>query len=265
MFGEIHIDEKWFYLSRDGECYLLAEGEELPHCTCKHKSHITKVMFLCAQARPRWDHHTNSMWDGKIGIWPVGRWEPAQRSSRNRPRGTLVWKNTSITKDVYRDLLTEKVLPAVKDKWPVGCTRNITIQQDGASSHISPDDEGWLDALAAGEGNWGQRIKLETQPPNSPDLNLNDLGFFRSLQSDYETECPANEEDIINFVQQSFDRYSSGKINKIWLTLQSVFNAILHVDGCNRYKIPHMKKDALERRGELPTVLPVDDIVNQYI
>ena len=48
LYDEIHIDEKWFYLTRDGEAYILVDGEVLPHRTCKHKSHITKVMFLCA-------------------------------------------------------------------------------------------------------------------------------------------------------------------------------------------------------------------------
>ena len=38
-------------------------------------------MFLCAQARPRWDNNANQMWDGKIGIWPIGEYVPAARTS----------------------------------------------------------------------------------------------------------------------------------------------------------------------------------------
>ena len=30
-------------------------------------------MFLCALARPQYDHTNNQMWDGKIGIWPFAR------------------------------------------------------------------------------------------------------------------------------------------------------------------------------------------------
>ena len=62
------------------------------HCV-KHKSHITKVMFLCAVARPHFNPCSNSWWDGKLGIWPIGDWELAKWKSKNRPEGTLVWKN----------------------------------------------------------------------------------------------------------------------------------------------------------------------------
>ena len=76
------------------------EGENPKHCI-KHKSHITKVMFLCAIVHPRFNPSANSWWDGKLGIWPIGDWEPAKHKSKNRPRGTLVWKNKAVTKEVY--------------------------------------------------------------------------------------------------------------------------------------------------------------------
>jgi hypothetical protein len=64
----VHIDEKWFQMCQDGEGYILLAGEEPP--VTKHKRNcIGKViMFLWAQARPRWDHHSKTQWDGKIGI-----------------------------------------------------------------------------------------------------------------------------------------------------------------------------------------------------
>ena len=37
----------------------------LSHYTTKHKSHIERVMFLCAVARPRYDNHARHVWDGK--------------------------------------------------------------------------------------------------------------------------------------------------------------------------------------------------------
>ena len=45
------------------------------------KQHIKKVMFLCATARPRFDHGRNAWFDGKLGIWPIVEYSrPAQRS-----------------------------------------------------------------------------------------------------------------------------------------------------------------------------------------
>ena len=55
------------------------------------------------------------------------------------------------------------------------------MQQDGAKLHIHPTDEAFLAGLAAlGVEN---KLLLYTQPANSPDTNINDLGFFRALQS----------------------------------------------------------------------------------
>ena len=75
MMDRIHVDEKWFFLSRQRERYLLLPEEKNPKWCVKSKSHITKVMFLCAVAHPRFNPCANSWWDGKLGIWPIGDWE----------------------------------------------------------------------------------------------------------------------------------------------------------------------------------------------
>ena len=118
MMDRIHVDEKWFFLSQQKERYLLLPEEKNPKWCVKSKSHITKVMFLCAIAHPCFNPSVNSWWDGKLGIWPIGDWEPAKRASKKRPRGTLVWKNKLVTKEVYHELLISKLLPAIVEKWP---------------------------------------------------------------------------------------------------------------------------------------------------
>ena len=112
----IHLDEKWFFLTREKELYLLVSDEKNPKRCIKHKSYIRKVMFLCAVARPRFNTSVNSWWDEKLGIWPIGDWEPAQWGSKNIPKETLVWKNKMVTKDVYRDLLINKLIPAILNR-----------------------------------------------------------------------------------------------------------------------------------------------------
>ena len=93
----IHINKKWFYLTRDGQCFIIAADEEEPYRHVQHKSFLTKIMFLCAVARPRYNANKNAWFDGKIGIWPIGKWEPAKQSSKKRAKGTPVWKNQCIT------------------------------------------------------------------------------------------------------------------------------------------------------------------------
>ena len=103
----IHIDEKWFYLTKDGQCFIIAADEEEPYRHVQHKSFLTKIMFLCAVARPRYDMRRNAWFDGKIGIWPIRKWEPAKRSLKKRAKGTPVWKNQCITRDVYHEYLIQ--------------------------------------------------------------------------------------------------------------------------------------------------------------
>ena len=64
----VHIDEKWFYLTKESERYYIVEGEEVVHRTCKSKRFITKVMFMCVVARPLYDVEVQVVFDGKIRI-----------------------------------------------------------------------------------------------------------------------------------------------------------------------------------------------------
>jgi hypothetical protein len=97
-------------------------------------------MFLCAQARPRvLPDGTHS--DGKNGIRPVGRWELAVKTSQNRPVGTPLWIDLSINTEVYLDLLFNKVVPAVIEKWPqhdfLDKKKIIQVQHDRAKPHTA--------------------------------------------------------------------------------------------------------------------------------
>nr|GMD78411.1 Transposase, Tc1-like protein [Ipomoea batatas] len=92
MYDRVHIDEKWFFLSRTSQKYYLLSEEDEPYRTCKSKKFITKVMFLCVVAHPRLDLERNEMFDGKIGIFPFVYKEAAKRRSKNREAGTLETK-----------------------------------------------------------------------------------------------------------------------------------------------------------------------------
>ncbi|OMO71334.1 hypothetical protein CCACVL1_18273 [Corchorus capsularis] len=118
MYDTIHIDEKWFYLTRKSVNYYLLLDEEEPHRMCKSKNFIPKVMFLTAVARPRFDAAGNVLFSGKIGVFPLVTTEPAKRSSVNRPASTIETKPiTTVNKDVMKKFLIDKVLPAIREKW----------------------------------------------------------------------------------------------------------------------------------------------------
>jgi hypothetical protein len=71
----------------------------------------------------------------------------------------------SITKEVYKEFLIDKVIPAIKSKWPIK-SETICIQQDNAKPHIDGDDPEFV-AVARADG-WN--IQLMNQPARSPDV-----------------------------------------------------------------------------------------------
>lgn len=119
----------------------------------------------------------------------------------------------------------------------------------------------------ASEG--GFDIRLTCQPPNYPDLNVLDLGFFKAIQSLQQKESINSIDGLIEAVEKSFDSFSTIQPDKIFLTLQSCMAEIMKVKGSNKYKIPHMKKDVLYNQGEIPRQLRCDPSliheVTQYL
>ena len=255
----IQIDEKWFYLTKDGQRFIIAVDEEEPYRHVQHKSFLTKIMFLCAVARPRYNMNKNAWFDGKIGIWPIRKWEPAKRSLKKCAKGTPVWKSQCITQEVYHEYLIQKFLPAVKERCPTSNGR-IWLQQDRAKSHILEDDMEFKEAV----DEIGLNLTMFTQSPNSPDTNILDLGLFRAIQS-FNDDCPANEGELIKLVEKAYGEYPLCKLIHVWLTLQSCLNMIIENDGGNDYKIPYMGKESLERRGLLPGVLDITPTANAWL
>ena len=80
--------------------------------------------------------------------------------------------------------------------------RKILIQQDGAKSHISADDDEFKEVLIDQNIN----AELYTQAANSPDVNLHDLGFFRAIQS-FNDAAPKNKEQLIQSVHEAYKNY----------------------------------------------------------
>ena len=150
--------------------------------------------------------------------------------------------------DIKRFLI-EKVLPRIYERWPAeDFGKTIFIQQDNAKTHVTVNDEEFQVAALQ----HGLDIQLMCQPPNSPDLNILDLGYFRAIQALQHHVCPKTVEDLVTAVEEAYDEYPPNLVNRVFLTLQSCMIEIMKIGGGNNYKIPHLKKDTLEREGLLP-------------
>ena len=130
------------------------------------------------------------------------------------------------------------VIDGVKRKMPWLKDIGITIQHDGAPGHNGVGNVATLDAAGL-EGGWN--IKFHTQPSQSPDLNINDLGFFASIKarvSHIKNKARTIPELLANF-KIAYDGYDGRTLDKIWAHQIDCWNEILKVDGSNQYKPPH--------------------------
>lgn len=110
------------------------------------------------------------------------------------------------------------------------------LQQDNAGPHALFGD---ATVEAAGrEGGW--KIRLVCQPPNSPDLNVLDLGFFNSIQSLQYQEETFTTDDLIAAVHRAFRNTLPDTIDRCFVTLQGVMIKVIEHHGHNDYKLPRI-------------------------
>ena len=108
-------------------------------------------------------------------------------------------------------------------------------------------------------------LVLVNQPPNSPDTNINDLAFFRSIASlQHKIGAGTNKGTLIGSVYEAYEQYHWKKLRNSWLTLQCCYNSIIESYGGNDYKLTHMNKEKLEREGQLPTSIIVSEWSGQF-
>ncbi|XP_074298849.1 uncharacterized protein LOC141629805 [Silene latifolia] len=197
----IHMDEKWFSKTKPSTRFYLGTGETDSYRCLQSKSFIEKVMFMSAIGRPKYGSNGELIFDGKIGIWPFVIQVPAQRNSKNRPMGTVETKCIeSINKQLTKEMILNCVLPAIKAKWPSNVSKHIIIQQDNARPHFSNDDPDFKKATTSD----GWQIELAYQTPNSPNLNVLDLGFFLG-QSNLSNKKKQSMKECIQYVQNVGD------------------------------------------------------------
>jgi hypothetical protein len=143
MQNIVHIDEKWYFMTKNGRKYYSVPEEDDPVRMVQNKNSIGKVMFLTAVGRPKYDEQQNLTFSRKLGVWPFVKVVPAARWSRNRDRGTLETKSVIVNRGVMRQYMIEKVISAIEKKWP-----REDAQQDNARTHLRPYDPAFLETVA---------------------------------------------------------------------------------------------------------------------
>ncbi|GMF17027.1 unnamed protein product [Phytophthora fragariaefolia] len=157
-----------------------------------------------------------------------------------------------MTRPLYRKLLVEKVFPAIRAKLPIRRGTTVIVQQDKAGPHVREDDA----ELETAEKVEGWRIKMRCQPPRSPDLNVLDLGVFASIQALQYRKAAYDAVSLIEAVQNAFDEIRWQTLDKCFVTLQKLMEAILVDSGGKSFKLPRV---CLAVNGRMPLSVKVSE------
>ncbi|CAN0505402.1 unnamed protein product, partial [Laminaria digitata] len=248
----VHLDESWFYLMREKDKVRVFPGEKPPKSPrVQHKSHLPKIMVVTANARPDPSHN----FDGKIGIWRICVIKTAQRSSKRRKRGEEYEFDCTIDAEWYKDWYIDELLPAIKKKMPWQRSKRVVVQQDGASPHTGKGNPEILNSAGMGRG-W--LVELVTQPAQSPDFNVNDLGFFASLKSRVWGMNACSIDELVEDIFEQYEEYDGDTLERVWQSLFKVYNQTLLAMGDNDFAVEHTGVRKRQREGTLEKVVKYD-------
>ena len=93
----------------------------------------------------------------------------------------------------------------------------------------------------------GLNIQFVKHPPQSPDLNVLDLGYFHSMKSLNQTKVCHELEDLVSAVVSSYVELDNMKFVNIWMTWKLVMLEIIKVGRYSTCVIPHINKAKLEK------------------
>ena len=243
----VHCDEKWFFMMHDGSVCRIFPDEHGKYTMPKpprltHKSRTPKLMFLVANARPRPEYN----FDGKIGIWYFAVERKAKRS--HKATGTIkgvtdILETYTVNAEVYRKLIISKggVMEAIREKmwWfkkgsgKPEAGQEIWLQHDGARPHTAKVNER---EYKKARQKHGFIITVCQQAPQSPDLNIEDIAFFNSLQSDTSCVATSNLFELRDAVNKCYEEYPTERLEACWRVLNINLRGILESEGDNDYK-----------------------------
>ena len=238
--NKVHLDETWYYLHRDAQHELRFPGQVAgPPRRTQSKRYIVKVMCLAVVGYPH--HRPDGSWfDGKIGLWPLTQVTPAVRNSRNRLVGAPVTSTVNMTAKRYVSYFTQAdgIVAKIRERLHHLRYSGIQLQQDGARPHIGGGAVTLINA-ALQDNNWN--AWMVNQSPQSPDLNVLDLGLFHGMKKNADT-IKGTGQDIKTCVERmhlAYQQYPSDRLQHVYGVLYEVYRLTLASNGDNSYKLPH--------------------------
>ena len=148
--------------------------------------------------------------------------------------------------DMFYEIVTKQLIPDIYDK--MADFDVVFVQMDNARPHVKriADLERIGKKRKRIKGKQMPLMKFVLQPANSPDTNLNDLCFFRSLSKfvqEHKREIEhsaANKDKFWNLIVEQYHEYHDReRLERCWDVKTAVTKCILDANGTNNYKLPH--------------------------
>ena len=106
-------------------------------------------------------------------------------------------------------------------------SKHIFIQQHNAKPHIAHNDREFMEEAMKDDF----FIQLVLQPPNSPNMNVLDLGFFRSIHALQYQKAACNVPQLLRAVSNAFDNLSPQCLRFVFIILQACMIEVIKRQG----------------------------------
>ena len=172
------LDESYFHCVT-GAMIRVHVDDATPIRHVRNHLHPPKVMVVVLVCAP----NEKLGRSGKVGMWRVAEDTISKRSSSIRDANVIYKKDITMDSDVYFDLWNREggIAAAIRTAFPDAKT--VYVQHDNAPAHVGKDVVNRiLDEV--NKNNVNPTIIIESQPANSPDTNVCDLGLFRSMKTE---------------------------------------------------------------------------------
>lgn len=217
----VDIDEKWFQLY-SFTCERYRDNSPRKKIPLLSKANIPKLIVITAIAKPNIEKNFN----GLVGIWRIQSDYEAKRSSINHKKGDVYKIDCTMTSEYFYELMHNEIMPAVSNRmyW----CQNIFIQIDNARPHVGKNNVQKLNDFG---DTLNPTVTVVNQPAQSPELNINDLGFFHSLNKRCQKHLPNNLDVLWDKLQVEFRSTKEETLNSLFSSKSRIVNQIISSRG----------------------------------
>ena len=117
--------------------------------------------------------------------------------------------------------MVDTIIPEIRKR--MSFAANFKIQQDNARPHIGHDNASRIKEATG--------VTIVNQPPQLPELNINDLGLWRSLSTHVDRYEKTELDTLFLSIQEAYRNIDASTLDKVWKTKCRVVQKIIDKGG----------------------------------